>query len=277
MHAGEALADPQPQLGVAHQVVEGEAGSRQTESRPPTPSPAHSSPVGWAVLRDARVLERGLEEVLRACRSRPGTRSKPAITASSGQRAPSPPSSATRARRCGARRPGSRRRCPPPRRWPGWRARRGPGARPRARCASGTARPEEHPEHHPERVEGGEQRRQVAEHAEHHVAAAAVERERQDLVLGEEARHAAGSPPAPSAPIVKVTKVNGIALRKPPIRSSDWTPPMAAITEPAPMNRSALKKACVIRWNSPGRRTPRPRRPGSCSRSATSSSRRSPA
>ena len=60
-----------------------------------------------------------------------------------------------------------------------------------------------------------------------------------------------GKPASASAPIVNVTNVNGIALRKPPIRSSDWIPPIAAITEPAPMKRRALKKACVIRWNSP--------------------------
>ena len=45
--------------------------------------------------------------------------------------------------------------------------------------------------------------------------------------------------------------MNGIALRKPPMRSMSWTPPIALITEPAPMNSSALKKACVIRWNIP--------------------------
>jgi hypothetical protein len=50
---------------------------------------------------------------------------------------------------------------------------------------------------------------------------------------------------------VKVAKVNGIALRNPPIRSSDCSPPIAAITEPAPMKRSALKKAWVIRWKRP--------------------------
>ena len=35
------------------------------------------------------------------------------------------------------------------------------------------------------------------------------------------------------------------------MRSSDCSPPIAPITEPAPMNSSALKNACVIRWNSP--------------------------
>ena len=60
-----------------------------------------------------------------------------------------------------------------------------------------------------------------------------------------------GKPASASAPIVKVTNVNGIALRKPPIRSIDCSPPIAPITEPAPMNSSALKKACVIRWKSP--------------------------
>ena len=45
--------------------------------------------------------------------------------------------------------------------------------------------------------------------------------------------------------------VNGIALRKPPILSRSCVPAIAAITEPAAMNSSALKKACVIRWNMP--------------------------
>ena len=45
--------------------------------------------------------------------------------------------------------------------------------------------------------------------------------------------------------------VNGIALRKPPIRSRFCSPAIAAMTEPAAMNSSALKNACVIRWNRP--------------------------
>ena len=50
---------------------------------------------------------------------------------------------------------------------------------------------------------------------------------------------------------MNTTNVNGIALRRPPIRSSDWAPPTAAITDPALMNSSALKNAWVIRWNIP--------------------------
>ena len=50
---------------------------------------------------------------------------------------------------------------------------------------------------------------------------------------------------------MKVTNVNGIALRKPPILSSVCMPAIAPITEPAPMNSSALKNAWVIRWKSP--------------------------
>ena len=46
-------------------------------------------------------------------------------------------------------------------------------------------------------------------------------------------------------------QVNGIALRKPPIRSMFWFDAMAAMIEPAAMNSSALKKAWVIRWKSP--------------------------
>ena len=50
---------------------------------------------------------------------------------------------------------------------------------------------------------------------------------------------------------MKHPNVNGIALRKPPILSRFWTPAIAEITEPAAMNSSALKKACVMRWKSP--------------------------
>ena len=46
-------------------------------------------------------------------------------------------------------------------------------------------------------------------------------------------------------------KVKGSALRIPDIRSSDCSPPIAPITEPAAMNSSALKNACVIRWKRP--------------------------
>ena len=58
-------------------------------------------------------------------------------------------------------------------------------------------------------------------------------------------------PASASAPTVKVANVNGIDLRKPPMRLMSWMPAIAPITEPAPMNSSALKKACVIRWKSP--------------------------
>jgi hypothetical protein len=45
--------------------------------------------------------------------------------------------------------------------------------------------------------------------------------------------------------------VKGIARLKPPIRFSDCSPAIALMTEPAAMKSSALKKACVMRWNSP--------------------------
>ena len=46
---------------------------------------------------------------------------------------------------------------------------------------------------------------------------------------------------------MKQPYVNGITLRKPPIFSSDCSPAIAPMIEPAPMNSSALKNACVIR------------------------------
>ena len=60
-----------------------------------------------------------------------------------------------------------------------------------------------------------------------------------------------GRPDRARPPIKKQAKVNGIARRKPLIRSSDWPPAIAPMIEPAAMNSSALKNAWVIRWNRP--------------------------
>ena len=56
-----------------------------------------------------------------------------------------------------------------------------------------------------------------------------------------------GMPDSARPPMTKQANVNGSALRKPPIFSSDCSPPIAPMIEPAPMNSSALKKAWVIR------------------------------
>ena len=45
--------------------------------------------------------------------------------------------------------------------------------------------------------------------------------------------------------------VFGSAAPRPPILRTSCSPPSAWITMPAPRNRSALKKACVSRWNMP--------------------------
>ncbi len=60
-----------------------------------------------------------------------------------------------------------------------------------------------------------------------------------------------GKPASASAPTIRVKQVNGIALRKPDIRSMFWFPAIAAMIDPAAMKRRALKKACVIRWKIP--------------------------
>ena len=54
-----------------------------------------------------------------------------------------------------------------------------------------------------------------------------------------------------SAATTNIANVNGIARRSPDMRSMFCSPAIAAITEPAAMNISALKKACVMRWNIP--------------------------
>ena len=65
-----------------------------------------------------------------------------------------------------------------------------------------------------------------------------------------------GMPPRARPPTMKQANVNGSARRKPPMRSSDWSPAIAPMIEPAAMNRSALKKAWVIRWNRPAEYAP---------------------
>ena len=56
-----------------------------------------------------------------------------------------------------------------------------------------------------------------------------------------------GMPDSARPPMTMQPNVNGIALRKPPILSRFCWPAIAAITEPAAMNSSALKNACVMR------------------------------
>jgi hypothetical protein len=65
-----------------------------------------------------------------------------------------------------------------------------------------------------------------------------------------------GRPDSARPPTRKQMKVNGIAFRNPLILSIDCSPAIALITEPADMNNSALKKACVIRWNMPAENAP---------------------
>ena len=60
-----------------------------------------------------------------------------------------------------------------------------------------------------------------------------------------------GIPTSASPPIHIASAVSGISLRRPPILRMSCSPPSAWMTMPAPMNSSALKKACVIRWNMP--------------------------
>ncbi len=50
--------------------------------------------------------------------------------------------------------------------------------------------------------------------------------------------------------------MNGIAFLKPPILFRFCSPPIALMTEPAAMNSSALKKACVMRWKRPATYAP---------------------
>ena len=117
-------------------------------------------------------------------------------------------------------------------------------ARLRARLA------EEGAEDHPERVERGQQRADVAGGVQRPVPAAAAGDEEQDRVLGEEAAEGRDAGEREAADD-EADEGERSARRRPDMRSSDWLPPIALITEPAAMNSSALKKAWVIRWKRP--------------------------
>ena len=57
------------------------------------------------------------------------------------------------------------------------------------------------------------------------------------------------TPVSASVPMIIISQVIGIMRNSPPIlrmSCSSWTP---WITAPEPRNKSALKKACVNRWN----------------------------
>ena len=53
-----------------------------------------------------------------------------------------------------------------------------------------------------------------------------------------------------SEPSSEVIQVMGMYLRTPPIQRMSWLWCIPMMTEPAPRNSKALKKAWVIRWNS---------------------------
>ena len=52
-----------------------------------------------------------------------------------------------------------------------------------------------------------------------------------------------------NTPIVNVRKVHGIFLARPPILKISCSWWQAWMIEPEPRKSSALKKACVVRWN----------------------------
>ena len=67
-----------------------------------------------------------------------------------------------------------------------------------------------------------------------------------------------GIPISASVPIRKATWVNGMKRRSPPIFRMSCSFARWWMTSPAARNRSALKKACVIRWNSANPYAPSP-------------------
>ncbi len=67
-------------------------------------------------------------------------------------------------------------------------------------------------------------------------------------------------PASASDPMMNVQKVIGMNLRRPPMSffmSNEWCDP-EWLTDPAPRNSSALKNACVKRWNTAAVHAPQP-------------------
>ena len=69
-----------------------------------------------------------------------------------------------------------------------------------------------------------------------------------------------GMPAIASVPIIIVTKVTGRYFFRLPMRRMSCSPAIAWMTEPLPRKSSALKNACVIRWNAPAEKPRRPSR-----------------
>ena len=67
-----------------------------------------------------------------------------------------------------------------------------------------------------------------------------------------------GIPAMATAPIAIVSAVTGMCCRSPPIRRMSCSSFIPWMTEPLPRKRSALKKACVIRWNAAAANAPTP-------------------
>ena len=67
-----------------------------------------------------------------------------------------------------------------------------------------------------------------------------------------------GRPTSASEPARNAQRVHGISCPMPPILRMSCSPESAWITMPAAMKSSALKKACVIRWNMPFAYAPSP-------------------
>ena len=107
-------------------------------------------------------------------------------------------------------------------------------------------------EHHAERVERGHQRRDRARRRTGSSSRRRARPRRRGSRPWRSSPRSPGRRASASAATRNATNVNGIARRRPDMRSMFCLPAIAAITEPAAMNISALKKACVIRWNMPG-------------------------
>ena len=67
-----------------------------------------------------------------------------------------------------------------------------------------------------------------------------------------------GMPAMARTATANVACVRGRWRRRPPILQMFCSPDIAWMTEPAPRNRSALKKACVMRWKMEAENAPTP-------------------
>ena len=110
---------------------------------------------------------------------------------------------------------------------------------------------EEDDEEQPEGVEAGQQRAEQAGHEEELRRSRPLARAEARIASFEKKPESGGIPTSASEPTRNAMYVSASARRTPPISRMSCSPARWWITRPAARKSSALKNACVSRWNIP--------------------------